>query len=57
LKLMYVVLCREKDLAGVKIDAKHVKIIATEFEIDAKTAERRLREHRGDIVAALGSFL
>jgi NACalpha-BTF3-like transcription factor len=49
-------LCRERELAAVKIDLLDVKTIASEFEIDVKAAERRLREHKGDVVAALKSF-
>eukprot|EP00884_Botryococcus_braunii_P012037 jgi/Botrbrau1/20834/Bobra.0156s0059.1 len=47
---------RERELASVKIDVADVKTIASEFEIDAKAAERRLREHKGDVLAALKSF-
>lgn len=49
-------LCREKELAAVKIDMKDVHIISSEFEIDLKNAERRLRQNKGDILAALNSF-
>lgn len=48
---------REKELAAVKISADDVGIITSEFEIDKKQAERRLREHSGDVVAALESYL
>jgi NACalpha-BTF3-like transcription factor len=33
-----------------------VDVIATEMEVDKKLAERRLREHGGDLAAALKSF-
>ena len=48
---------REKELAAVKVREQDVKLISVEFELDKKTAERRLREHQGNIVAALESFL
>ncbi|CAI5464287.1 unnamed protein product [Closterium sp. Yama58-4] len=48
---------REKELAAVKIDSAHIDLIASEMEVDKKIAERRLREHQGDPVAALRSFL
>jgi hypothetical protein len=34
-----------------------VAVLAREAEADAKTAERRLREHGGDLAAALRSYL
>lgn len=49
--------CRERALAAVKISQEDVGIIATEFEVDKKKAELRLREHDGNVVAALESFL
>lgn len=48
---------RERALAAVKINQEDVGIIATEFEVDKKKAELRLREHDGNVVAALESFL
>ena len=47
----------EKELAAVKVDAADVQYIATEFELDKKSAERRLRECSGDLRAALESLL
>jgi NACalpha-BTF3-like transcription factor len=41
----------------VKIKAEEVNLIASELEVDKKTAERRLRENQGDLVKALESFL
>jgi len=41
----------------VKISQDDVGIIATEFEVDKKQAERRLRENGGNVVVALESFL
>ncbi|XP_074571569.1 uncharacterized protein LOC141828102 [Curcuma longa] len=44
---------REKELAAVKINPIDVDIIANELELDKKIAERTLREHKGDAVAAV----
>ncbi|XP_051125222.1 uncharacterized protein LOC127247433 [Andrographis paniculata] len=48
---------REKELAAVKINTADVEIIANELELDKKVAERTLREHKGDAVAAIRSLL
>ncbi|XP_022741892.1 huntingtin-interacting protein K-like [Durio zibethinus] len=48
---------REKELASVKINSADVDIIANELELDKKVAERTLREHKGDAVAAIRSLL
>lgn len=48
---------REKQLRQVKVSAEDVALIAAEFEVDKKHAELRLREHDGDVKAALESFL
>lgn len=48
---------REKELASVKINAADVEVIANELELDKKVAERTLREHKGDAVAAIRSLL
>uniref|UniRef100_A0A803N2C4 Nascent polypeptide-associated complex subunit alpha-like UBA domain-containing protein n=1 Tax=Chenopodium quinoa TaxID=63459 RepID=A0A803N2C4_CHEQI len=47
----------EKELAAVKINAADVDVIANELELDKKVAERTLREHKGDAVAAIRSLL
>ena len=49
--------CREKALPSVKIRQEEVDIIALEFEVDRKTATKALRDSRGDLTAALESFL
>jgi len=49
--------CRDKKLAAIKVNKEDVDIIAAEFELDTKTADRRLREHSGNLVEALQSFL
>ncbi|ONK67600.1 uncharacterized protein A4U43_C05F1770 [Asparagus officinalis] len=48
---------REKELAAVKINPADVDIIANELELDKKVAERTLREHKGDTVAAIRHLL
>ncbi|KAJ7955240.1 Huntingtin-interacting K-like protein [Quillaja saponaria] len=48
---------REKELAAVKINAADVDMIANELELDKKVAERTLREHKGDAVAAIRHLL
>ncbi|XP_062212915.1 uncharacterized protein LOC133913712 [Phragmites australis] len=48
---------REKELASVKINPTDVEIIANELELDKKIAERTLREHKGDAVAAIRFLL
>eukprot|EP00239_Pterosperma_sp_CCMP1384_P003178 CAMPEP_0197858768 /NCGR_PEP_ID=MMETSP1438-20131217/32804_1 /TAXON_ID=1461541 /ORGANISM="Pterosperma sp., Strain CCMP1384" /LENGTH=152 /DNA_ID=CAMNT_0043475027 /DNA_START=92 /DNA_END=546 /DNA_ORIENTATION=+ len=47
---------RERELAKVQIKAEDVALIAEEFELDKKSAERVLREHDGDVRKTL-SFL
>ncbi|XP_066363762.1 uncharacterized protein [Miscanthus floridulus] len=47
----------EKELAAVKINPTDVEIIANELELDKKIAERTLREHKGDAVAAVRFLL
>ncbi|XP_077295575.1 huntingtin-interacting protein K [Arctopsyche grandis] len=44
---------REKELCKVTILKEHVDIIVKEMEISRTVAERTLREHHGDVVAAL----
>lgn len=48
---------REKELAAVKVTKEDIDVIALEFEMDKKAAERRLRECNGDLHAALKSLL
>ena len=48
---------REKELAAVKINYEDIEIIANEVEVDKRSAERRLREHDGNLVNALKSYL
>merc|ERR1739848_628104 len=44
---------REKELAAVQINSGDVDVISSEFALDKKVAERRLREMKGDLEAAL----
>lgn len=48
---------REKELAKVKVNKEDVQAIVREMEVDSDVAERRLKEHNGDVVAALMSYL
>lgn len=47
---------RLKELLKVKIEAADVALIVREAEVEKKAAETRLREHGGDVVAALRSY-
>jgi NACalpha-BTF3-like transcription factor len=44
---------RDRELAKVKIQQADIDRIVEELELDAKSAERALRECEGDLVAAL----
>ena len=48
---------REKELAAVAIDAADVDMIVEQMELDRDRAERTLREHKGDVVAALNALV
>lgn len=48
---------REKELAAVKISKEDVDVLAAEFEIDKKLAERKLREAGGSLKTALYNLL
>lgn len=47
----------ERELAAVKIAKEDVEVLAEQVEVDAKAAERRLRECGGDLGRALKSYL
>lgn len=49
--------CSLAELAAVKIDAADVALIQAELALDAKRAERVLREAGGDVVAAMRAVL
>lgn len=48
---------REKELAKIKVSKEDVQAIVREMEVDSDEAERKLKEHNGDVVAALKSYL
>jgi NACalpha-BTF3-like transcription factor len=49
---------REKELAAVKLnDPADVELVAAELELEKRVAERRLREHGGDVLQALRTFV
>ena len=48
---------KERELAAVKVSQEDVELIATEFEVDKKKAERELREAKGDVKAAIVAML
>lgn len=48
---------REKELSRVKVSDADVLVIAKEFEVDKRTAERRLRENAGDLKRTLEFML
>ena len=49
--------CRDKELAAVKLRKEDIEVIMKEYEVERKLAERRLREHSGNLRAALESSL
>lgn len=48
---------KEKQLASIKISKEDVELIINEMEIPKQKAERTLREHNGNIVAALAHLV
>jgi NACalpha-BTF3-like transcription factor len=49
---------RERELAAVKLqEPEDINLVAAQLELDKKAAERLLREHVGDVSAALRSVL
>ena len=48
---------RLKELMAVKISQEDVATIVSEIEVEKKAAEMRLREHGGDVFAALKSYV
>ena len=48
---------RLKELMAVKISQEDVATIVSEIEVEKMAAEMRLREHGGDVVAALKSYV
>ncbi len=54
---MIVCVCRDKELAGHKVNPADVQVIVAEIEVSQKQADQRLREHKGNVVEALKSYL
>ena len=48
---------REKQLASVKVKKEEVDLLVSEFEIAKIRAERVLKEHNGDLAAALSALI
>jgi hypothetical protein len=48
---------RDKELAAVKITQDKIELLVAEFELDTKTAERRLKENKGDAKATIEALL
>mmetsp|Transcript_6862 Transcript_6862/g.10764 ORF Transcript_6862/g.10764 Transcript_6862/m.10764 type:complete len:113 (-) Transcript_6862:553-891(-) len=48
---------RERELAAVAIKKEDVDLMEKELEITKQVAERTLREHRGDVVAAIRTLI
>ena len=48
---------REKELSSVRVAKEDIDVITKEIEVDKKVAERRLREHGGNLREALLSFI
>lgn len=48
---------RERELAAVKVNKEDIELIAAEFEMEPKAAERQLREFNGVLVDALKGLL
>lgn len=48
---------KDKQLAAVKINESDVTIIAREFELHKKIAERALRENQGDLKATMKALI
>ncbi|KAL4458870.1 hypothetical protein ABPG75_013735 [Micractinium tetrahymenae] len=48
---------QEKELAAVKVAKEDVELIAQQFNLDRKRAERCLREAKGDVRAAMHELL
>lgn len=47
------ILCRQKELAAVKVDKEDIKVLAHEFELTVKVAEQHLRENEGSLEKTL----
>ncbi|XP_023327278.1 huntingtin-interacting protein K [Eurytemora carolleeae] len=50
-------LARERELAKVTVNKEDIELIVAEMELSKERADRCLREHDGDVVAALTSLV
>ena len=50
-------IARERELAAVQVDAADVALIVQELELESSMAERKLREHNGDVVECLHALV
>ncbi|KAJ0409430.1 hypothetical protein P43SY_002320 [Pythium insidiosum] len=48
---------REKQLAAVKVKKEDVELIARELEMTTQQADRKLREHNGDVLGCLKALV
>jgi len=48
---------RERELAAVVINDADVLLISEEMELSKEIAERKLREHKGDVVKTLNTLV
>lgn len=48
---------RERELAAVAVDAADVALVAEQMDLEPAAAERKLREHRGDVVECLNALV
>ncbi|GAB5358429.1 hypothetical protein AAMO2058_000456500 [Amorphochlora amoebiformis] len=48
---------REKELSKVKVSSSNVKFIQTQMEMTQEKAERVLKVHKDDVIAAVRSLL
>ena len=47
----------DKELLALKVPAEDVQLVANQMDIDEKTAELAIKEHRGDVAAALNALI
>eukprot|EP01103_Thecamoeba_quadrilineata_P001894 TRINITY_DN11759_c0_g1_i1.p1 TRINITY_DN11759_c0_g1~~TRINITY_DN11759_c0_g1_i1.p1 ORF type:complete len:119 (+),score=43.10 TRINITY_DN11759_c0_g1_i1:31-357(+) len=48
---------RAQELAAVKINEEDVELIVNELDVPRPSAELTLREHKGDVIAALRAII
>jgi NACalpha-BTF3-like transcription factor len=49
--------CRERELAKIKLKAEDIDLVVNEMDIDKAAAERALRQHGGDVAATLKTLV